>query len=120
MVSESGVEPDPDKLEKVKTWLRPTNPEEVRKFLGFVAYYRKFINNFSTIARPFNDLMQSPLSKRNRSKKKEQKVWQWNEEQETAFQTLRNHFITPSIVAYPDFELPYELHTDSRQKGLGA
>ena len=46
VVSESGVEPDPDKLEKVKTWPRPTNPEEVRKFLGFVGYYRKFINNF--------------------------------------------------------------------------
>ena len=64
--------------------------------------------------------MPSPLSKRNRSKKKEQKTWQWNEEQETAFQTLRNHLITPPILAYPDFELPFELHTDASQKGLGA
>ena len=70
MVSESGVEPDPDKVEKVKTWPRPRNPEEVRKFIGFVGYYRKFVHNFAKIARPLTDLMPSPNSKR-KSKTKE-------------------------------------------------
>lgn len=55
--SEHGVEPDPDKLAKVKNWPIPQNAEEVRQFLGFAGYYRKFIHDFSKIARPLLDIM---------------------------------------------------------------
>ena len=119
MVSESGVEPDPDKVEKVKTWPKPRNPEEVRKFIGFVGYYRKFVQNFSKIARPLTDLMPAPSSKR-KSKAKEQKQWHWGDEEERAFETLKHHLTSPPILAYPDFTQPFELHTDASQKGLGA
>lgn len=46
IVSEEGIETDPDKINKVKNWPTPKNPEEVRSFLGFVGYYRKFLENF--------------------------------------------------------------------------
>jgi hypothetical protein len=49
VVSEHGIEPDPDKIEKVKSWPTPTTPEEVRRFLGFVGYYRRFVKDFSRI-----------------------------------------------------------------------
>ncbi|KAK3101184.1 hypothetical protein FSP39_001606 [Pinctada imbricata] len=119
MVSENGVEPDPSKVEKVKSWPKPSNPEEVRKFIGFVGYYRKFVKNFSKIAKPLTDLMPCPISKR-KSKQKDQKPWIWGPKQEEAFETLKKHLTSPPILAYPDFNLSFELHTDASQQGLGA
>lgn len=43
IVSANGTEAYDDKIQKVKDWPTPTKPEEVRRFLGFVGYYRKFI-----------------------------------------------------------------------------
>lgn len=64
VVSEHGIEPDPDKIEKVKQWPRPTTPEDVRKLLGFVGYYRRFIKDFAKVARPLTDLMPTPQPKK--------------------------------------------------------
>ena len=57
IVSEEGVQADPDKVDKLRKWPTPKYPEEVRSFLGFVGYYKKFIGNFSNIARPLIDVM---------------------------------------------------------------
>jgi hypothetical protein len=65
VVSEHGIEPDPDKIEKVKSWptpTTPTTPEEVRRFLGFVGYYRRFVKDFSRITRPLTNLIPNPVS----------------------------------------------------------
>ena len=63
IVSKDGVETDPEKIDKVMSWPTPTTPEEVRRFIGFAGYYRKFIMNFSQIARPLTDLMPAPTPK---------------------------------------------------------
>ncbi|GJY29246.1 putative reverse transcriptase domain-containing protein [Tanacetum coccineum] len=67
---------DPSKIESLKNWKAPTTPSEVRSFLGLAGYYRRFIVNFSKIAKPLTSLTQ-----------KNQK-YEWGEEQEAAFQTL--------------------------------
>lgn len=82
VVSEEGVEMDPDKTERVIIWPKPKTPEEVRKFLGFVGYYRRFIENFSRISRPLTDLMPTPMKKTKRKTKT--KEWKWGEAQETS------------------------------------
>jgi hypothetical protein len=46
VVSANGIEADPEKCEQVKNWPRPTTPEEVRRFLGFCSYYRRFVKEF--------------------------------------------------------------------------
>ena len=122
IVSESGVEPDPDKISKVVNWPRPSTPEEVRQFLGFVGYYRKFIKDFSKVARPLTDLMPTTLrkTKGKKTKKDQQRPWEWKDEQESAFQQLKNHLSTPPILSFPDLDQPFELHTDASLKGLGA
>ena len=56
VVSEEGVEPDPDKVVKVKNWPRSANVEQIREFLGFAGYYRWFVRNFARIANPLTDL----------------------------------------------------------------
>ena len=67
IVSQKGIEPDPSKINKIKNWPTPTNPEEVRQFLGFAGYYRRFVRNFSRIAKPLSELMPPPVKKGKRT-----------------------------------------------------
>jgi hypothetical protein len=120
IVSAAGVEIDPDKTEKVTTWPTPTSPEDVRRFLRFVGYYRRFIKNFSQISRPLTDLMPIPTGKKNKGKKKERREWYWGENQMNAFDTLKRLLTSSPILGYADSTLPYELHTDASGFGLGA
>ena len=54
MVTEDGVMTDPEKIETVREWPVPTTQTEVRSFLGTASYYRRFMQNFGTIARPLH------------------------------------------------------------------
>ncbi|XP_062606710.1 uncharacterized protein LOC134268467 [Saccostrea cucullata] len=76
VVSSEGVETDPDKISKVVDWPTPTNPEEIRKFIGFAGYFRRFIQNFSQISKPLTELFPSTSKKK---KKKIVKEWEWGE-----------------------------------------
>ena len=79
IISENGVEADPDKISKVVEWPRPKSPEEVRQFLGFVGYYRKFIRDFAKIARPLTNLMPPTHTKSKRkTAKKQQESFHWD------------------------------------------
>ena len=85
VVSKEGVPTDPDKIKSVTEWPQPTIVTEVRSFLGFVSYYRRFIPNFSKIAKPLNKLLQN--LERTPSQKKKSKV-HWGPDQQEAFETL--------------------------------
>ena len=122
IVSDKGIEPDDEKIEKVVTWPKPTTKEEVRQFLGFVGYYRKFVKDFSKIARPLTDLL-PPTRKKSKKKKgteTETNAFVWGEEQDKAFEALKTQLSSPPILGYPDYAKPFELHTDASGKGLGA
>ena len=54
VVSQDGVATDPEKVEAVRKWASPKCVQEVRSFLGFVGYYRRFCPDFATISRPLN------------------------------------------------------------------
>ncbi|GKB40371.1 putative reverse transcriptase domain-containing protein, partial [Tanacetum coccineum] len=90
MVNQRCIHVDPSKIESLKNWKAPTTPSEVRSFLGLAGYYRRFIVNFSKIAKPLTSLTQ-----------KNQK-YEWGEEQEAAFQTLRNNLCDAPILSLPD------------------
>ena len=57
VVSESGVETDPDKINSLATWPEPDNVKALRSFLGFTGYYRRFIKDYAKIVKPLNDLL---------------------------------------------------------------
>ena len=59
VVGHKGVSTDPKKIEAVTEWPRPTTVTEVRSFLGIVSYYRRFVPNFSKVAKPLNNLLQN-------------------------------------------------------------
>ena len=120
IISAAGVEINPDKTKKVTIWPSPTLPEDVRRFLRFVGYYRRFIKNFSQISKPLTDLMPIPTGKKSKGKKKERREWHWGEDQMNAFDTLKPLLISSPILGYADSTLPYELHTDASRFSLGA
>lgn len=120
IVSEAGIETDPDKVQKVIDWPTPTTPEEIRKFVGFIGYYRRFIPNFSKISKPLTEMMPKVSSTKDKKNKQKKKEFRWDKEQQDAFENLKKLLTTPPILGFADYELPFELHTDASKLGLGA
>ena len=122
VVSEKGVEPDPNKVNQIKQWPVPSNQKALRSFLGLASYYRKFVPNFASIARPLNDLLGEPggRKKSRATKSNIPKQWCWSSAQQTAFDTLKEKLVSPPVLAYPDFSFPFILHVDASRSGLGA
>ncbi|GJZ31256.1 reverse transcriptase domain-containing protein, partial [Tanacetum coccineum] len=108
VVNQSGIHVDPSKIEAVKNWKAPTTPSEVRSFLGLAGYYRRFIVNFSKIAKPLTSLTQ-----------KNQK-YEWGEEQEAAFQTLKNNLCDAPVLSLPDGVEDFVVYCDASNQGLGC
>jgi hypothetical protein len=119
-VSEEGIEIDPSKTDKVTNWPRPQTPEDVRRLLGFVGYYRRCIKNFSLVSRPLTDLMPTPNKKHQKRKFKTKKTWTWENEQNQTFETLKERFVTSPILGYANYSLLCQLHTDASGDALGA
>ena len=90
---------------------------EARSFLGFVSYDRRFIPNFSKVAKPLNKLLQNLEGTSNQKKKF--KV-HWGPEQQEALETLQRLCTEPPVLAYADFKSSFILHTDASSDGLGA
>ena len=122
IVSEEGIEPDPDKILKVINWPVPTTPEDVRRFLGFVGYYRRFIEGFSAIAHPLNILLPDTKKKARKGakSKKSTEGWIWGREQQDSFDRLKEKLTTYPILGFPDYQKPFELHTDASMSSIGA
>ncbi|GJX85687.1 putative reverse transcriptase domain-containing protein [Tanacetum coccineum] len=108
VIDSSGIHVDPAKIEAVKNWASPTTPSKIRQFLGLAGYYRRFIEGFSKIAKPMTELMQ-----------KNQK-FDWAEEQEEAFQLLKQKLCVALILALPEGSKDFVLYCDASIKGLGA
>ncbi|XP_041915813.1 uncharacterized protein LOC121680475 [Alosa sapidissima] len=103
LVDSEGVRPDPEKTSAVQNWKIPSTVHEVRSFLGFVGYYRRFIGGFSKIARPLNALLQNTAK---HGKKKSIPV-EWTLECQTAFSTLKQELTQAPVLAFADFSLPF-------------
>ncbi|GJQ96466.1 putative nucleotidyltransferase, ribonuclease H [Tanacetum coccineum] len=90
VINGNGIHVDPSKIEAVKNWKAPRTPSEVRSFLGLAGYYRRFIENFSKIAKSLTILTQKC------------KTFDWGEEQELAFQTLKDKLCNAPVLALPN------------------
>ena len=64
VVTSSGLEMDPDKIEKVKTWPIPTNAYQLRSFFAFCGYYRRFVKDFSKVTKPLSDVLPPTTTKK--------------------------------------------------------
>ena len=118
LVSGKGVATSPKKIEAVTKWPVPQTVYDVRSFLGFVGYYRRFIRDFSKISKPIREVI---IGLENQSKRVAKKTLiNWSEAAQSAFEVLKELCVNAPILAFPDYKLPFILHTDSSTEGLGA
>ena len=108
VISGEGIEPDPGKLTAVQELEHPKNVREVRGFLGFVGFYRRFIQDFSTKAKPLTELT------------KKANLWHWTPECTIAFNQLRDALLQQPVLKAPDFAQQFTVRCDASYLGLGA
>ncbi|GJZ96978.1 putative reverse transcriptase domain-containing protein [Tanacetum coccineum] len=108
VINGNGIHVDPSKIEAVKNWKAPRTPTEVRSFLGLAGYYRRFIENFSKIAKSLTILTQKC------------KTFDWGEEQELAFQTLKDKLCNAPVLALLDGPEDFVVYCDASEIGLGC
>ena len=118
VVSGEGISSNPKKVEAVTKRPTPQAVCDVRSFLGFVGYYRRFTKNFSKIAKPIREVITGLENQSKRTTKKT--TIEWTEAANSAFEHLKELCVSAPILAYPDYQLPFILHTDSSSEGLGA
>ncbi len=108
IVNESGISPDPEKVEAIRSMSAPTSVREVRGFIGMCSWYRRFIPNFSSIARPLIDLT------------KKYARFNWTDACQSAFDFLKESLTAVSNLAHVDLHKPYILYTDASHDCIGA
>lgn len=108
LLTEKGILPDETKISSVKTMPEPIDVSEVKRFVAFVNFYRRFIKNFSISAAPLHYLTKKNVP------------FIWTSECKEAFQRLKNALANPPILKYPDFSKDFILVTDASDKGCGA
>ncbi|GKG08231.1 putative reverse transcriptase domain-containing protein, partial [Tanacetum coccineum] len=91
-----------------KNWEAPTSPTGVRSFLGLAGYYRRFIANFSRIAKPLTLLTQK------------NKKYVWGTEQEEAFQFLKSKLCDAPMLSLPDTVEDFVVYCNASNQGLGC
>ena len=105
IVGKGQVQMETDKVKAVKKWKTPTKIKEVESFLRFANFYKQFIKNFSYMARPLNKL----------KGKKEQK---WEEEQQRAFDELKDKITSQLVLALPKKEGKFRVETNASRHAI--
>jgi hypothetical protein len=107
-ISKDGISVDPSKVQEVMDWKPPTSVHQIRSFLGLAGYYRRFIPDFSRIAKPMTELLKKGVK------------FSWNEKCAEAFHTLRAHLTTAPVLAQPDPSQSFDVYCDASGTGLGC
>jgi hypothetical protein len=107
-ISEAGIAVDPDKVQEVMNWKPPTTVHQIRSFLGLTGYYRRFILDFSRIAKPMTELLKKGAK------------FVWGQKCEDAFHTLRQHLTTAPVLAQPNISKTFDVYCDASGIGLGC
>jgi hypothetical protein len=107
-ISHDGISVDPSKVQDVMDWKPPKSVHQIRSFLGLVGYYRRFIPDFSRIAKPMTELLKKGVK------------FMWSEVCEKAFHTLRQHLTSAPVLVQPDNSKPFEVFCDASGTGLGC
>ena len=107
ILSQNSVETDPTKTKGVAQWPEPRDKREVRQFLGFCNFYRRFIPGFAQVARPLMELTGK-------------KAWKWQEEEKSAFNKLKKKMTNPLTLVIPHPKRKMRLETDASGYAIGG
>lgn len=122
-VSGDGIRKDPDKLVALDEIPEPNNVKELRRFIGLVSYFRKFVPHFAERARPLTDLLRGYSNRkgqRKQNKEREKRLWHWGEMESSSFQDLKNCLKNDVCLKFADYSKDFVLQIDASRSGLGA
>jgi hypothetical protein len=102
------IQPGRAKTKAVSEYPRPTNVHEIRQFIGLTSYFRRFIKNFATKAKPLTKLTKANMP------------FIWGKEQEEAFRFLKQRLVERPVLALYSRDAHTELHTDASKHGIGG
>ena len=108
MISEKGIQLDPAKTRVVAEYPKPSNIKSLQSFLGLVNFSLRFVPHLATITNPLRKLL------------KKDQPYQWTEECEKSFQTIKQLITSAATLAFPDFSKIFRLQTDASNVGIGA
>ena len=108
VLEEGRVRADPKKVRAVEEWQRPTDRTQLRRFLGFANFYRRFIRGFSRVAAPLSALTSTS------------NPFFWTPEAEDAFVALKRLFTTALVLIFPDPNRQFIVEVDASDTGIGA
>ena len=94
-------------VQTVSSWPTPTSSKDVERFLGLANYHRTFVKDFAALAKPLYGLTGKNMFK-------------WGNEEETAFQALKQSLVEPPVLAIPNNKDPFILDTDASDQAIGA
>ena len=97
---------DPAKVEVVSRWSPPTNVTEIKSFLGFAGYYRRFIEGFSKVAKPLTRLTQKEVK------------FEWTDECQKSFNQLKESLTSTLVLATPYGNEDFAVYCDASKNGL--
>lgn len=107
VISNGGVTVDPEKIESIQGWPKPTSPKALRGFLGLCGYYRKFIQHFGKIASPLTRMLKKD-------------GFEWTPMAEEAFVKLKKAMTCAPVLALPNFSKKFIVECDASGTGVGA
>ncbi|GKF82340.1 putative reverse transcriptase domain-containing protein, partial [Tanacetum coccineum] len=107
-IDSQGLHVYPAKIKAVKNWASPTTPTEICQFLGLTGYYWRFIKDFSKIAKSLTELTHK------------NKKYIRGEDQESAFQLLKQKLCEAPILALLEGNNDFVVYCDASHQGLGA
>ena len=102
------ISPDPKKLQSVEEWPTPESVTQVRSFLGFANYFRRFIKHYADIAKPLDEI----TGKGSR--------FSWNDERQAAFEELKSALISAPVLLLADVSKPFRVFTDASENYIAG
>jgi hypothetical protein len=106
VISKGGIAVDPGNVKNVLDWEVPHTMKEVCSFLGLAGYYRRFIKNFSKIAKPLTSLLEKVVD------------FSWTNERQMAFDELKKRLTTAPVLTLPDQSKRFTVYCDASKDGL--
>src|SRR3954463_4133125 len=108
VISKDGVAVTPERIQAILDWTPPTTVKQVRSFLGLASYCRRFVENFSKIARPLTNLLHKGVK------------FEWTDKCQESFQALKDKLTSPPVLAPPDTQKDFVIYCDASRQGLGC
>lgn len=109
IISDFGIFPDREKIRPIIEYPTPRNVKDIRRLNGMCGYYRPFLPHLSTVIAPITELL-----------KKKYERFVWTNEANVAFENLKEILSSPPVLIPPDYSLPFTVHCDASDTGLGA